>query len=171
MNDWTKKSIELANQTNYLDELFRVYPMSNNLKRELPEEIKSEIGTYFDDKDNVNLVKLLLKQELFPVKDSYVSYMRKDKGAVERNPRTVNRISGMLYEMGYHDILSNMTMPKETNRQIGPLFRNFIKQNSIGAKITSDIDEFLENDEDIILDLPDSGLAAFAKEKLGYGKS
>lgn len=35
MNIWTKKSIELANQKNYLDLLFKIYPMSINLRREL----------------------------------------------------------------------------------------------------------------------------------------
>ena len=30
MNIWTKKSIDLANQKNYLDLLFKIYPMSVN---------------------------------------------------------------------------------------------------------------------------------------------
>ena len=38
MNIWTQKSIELANQRNYLDLLYKIYPMSNNLRREMKEE-------------------------------------------------------------------------------------------------------------------------------------
>ena len=34
MNIWTQKSIELANQRNYLDLLYKIYPMSNNLRNE-----------------------------------------------------------------------------------------------------------------------------------------
>ena len=35
MNIWTQRSIELANQHDYLDQLFKVYPLSANEKKEL----------------------------------------------------------------------------------------------------------------------------------------
>ena len=34
-NYWTRQSIEFAQQKNYLDELFKVYPLNPNLRREL----------------------------------------------------------------------------------------------------------------------------------------
>lgn len=37
MNIWTRKSIELANQKNYLDLLYRVYPISENVRREISD--------------------------------------------------------------------------------------------------------------------------------------
>ena len=52
MNIWTEKSIELANQRDYLDQLFKVYPMANNLKRELSESNLSQINLAFNEKDN-----------------------------------------------------------------------------------------------------------------------
>ena len=100
MNIWTEKSIELANQRDYLDQLFKVYPMANNLKRELSESNLSQINLAFNEKDNEKLIRLLLEQELFPVKDSYVAYLRRDKSAINRNPRTIDSLSGMVYEMG-----------------------------------------------------------------------
>ena len=100
MNIWTEKSIELANQRDYLDQLFKVYPMANNLKRELSESNLSQINLAFNEKDNEKLIRLLLEQELFPVKDSYVAYLRRDKSAINRNPRTIDRLAGMVYEMG-----------------------------------------------------------------------
>ncbi|MBR0518372.1 hypothetical protein IJJ97_01120 [bacterium] len=39
MNYWTKQSIELANQRNYLDLLYKIYPMSHNLRREITSEV------------------------------------------------------------------------------------------------------------------------------------
>ena len=38
MNIWTQRSIELANQHEYLDQLFKVYPLSANEKRELDKK-------------------------------------------------------------------------------------------------------------------------------------
>lgn len=34
MNIWTKQSIEFAQQRNYLDELFKVYPLNVNLRHD-----------------------------------------------------------------------------------------------------------------------------------------
>ena len=143
MNIWTKKSIELANQRNYLDLLFKIYPMSVNLRRELSEKTVDDITKYFDEKDSKRLLNILLSQDIFPIKDSYVAYLKRDKSAIDRNPNTVNRITGMLYEMGLNEIFDKTTAPKETNRQIGPLFKNWIDSGSLGCKITICEDEFL----------------------------
>ena len=142
MNIWTNKSIELANQRDYLDQLFKVYPMANNLKRELSDETVDELNKIFEEKNNVKLITLLLEQELFPVKDSYVAYLRRDKSAIKRNPRTIDRLAGMVYEMGMEETVFNMTLPKETNRQIGPLFSNWLRKGSLGVKTTQDPEEF-----------------------------
>lgn len=112
MNIWTQKSIELANQSNYLDLLYKVYPMSVNLRRELTASVQQEIKMHLDNKDGKNLLKLLLAQEIFPIKDSYVAYLKRDKTAIERNPNTVNRLVGMLIEMGFDEILDRTTAPQ-----------------------------------------------------------
>lgn len=168
MNIWTEKSIELANQRDYLDQLYKVYPMANNLKRELSEDTIVKLEQRFNDKDNKRLISLLLEQELFPVKDSYVAYLRRDKTALERNPNTVNRLSGMIYEMGLEEALINMTLPKETNRQIGPLFSNWLRNRSLGAPVTKRIKKFLEYEGNIILDASDAAMEIFARDYLGY---
>lgn len=169
MNIWTEKSIELANQKDYLDQLFKVYPMASNLKRELPEVIVSNLKGHFDKKDNNSeLIELLLHQELFPIKDSYVAYLRRDRSAIERNPKTINRLAGTIYSMGLDETILNMTLPKETNRQIGPLFSNWIKNKSMGVEVTTDPDYFLSYDKDIILDSTDAIQEKFARRFLGY---
>ncbi|MBR1376031.1 MAG: hypothetical protein IJ566_08100 [Cardiobacteriaceae bacterium] len=84
MNLWTQKSIDLAGQSNYLDQLYRIYPMSVNLRRELSLQTQNEIRNYLNNKDGKNLLRVLLKQEIFPIKDSYVSYLKRDKTALER---------------------------------------------------------------------------------------
>lgn len=136
MNLWTRKSIELAAQSNYLDQLYRVYPMSINLRRELPLQTQNEIRIHLDNRDGKKLLHVLLKQEIFPIKDSYVAYLKRDKTAIDRNPATVSRLAGILIEMGFDEILDKTTVPKETNRQIGPLFKNWIASGALGVPVT-----------------------------------
>lgn len=126
MNYWTQLSIEFANQRNYLDELYKVYPISPNLRREIPEDKIKCIQEAFDLRDNEELVRQLLDIELFPIKDSYVAYLKRDKTSLKRNPNTVNRIAGILYQMGFDAIIDKATEPKETNRQIGPMFKHWL---------------------------------------------
>ncbi len=127
MNIWTQKSIELANQRNYLDLLYRVYPISENAKREISDSIKADLRDSFDNRNDEKLLKTLIEQTnknqiVFPIKDSYVAYLKHDNSAIDRNPNTVDRITSILYEMGYDRVIDKATSPKETNRQIGPLF-------------------------------------------------
>lgn len=176
MNIWTQKSIELANQQNYLDLLYKVYPLSNNLCRELPENTKTEIKEAINAKDSDKLIKMLTdltnaKKIVFPIKDSYVAYLKHDIPAIDRNPNTVKRITSILYEMGYEEIINKATAPKETNRQIGPLFKNWLLRGSLGAVITNDPLVFLSVNENMIFDGSDDDRTKFAKQYLGYNRN
>ena len=168
MNLWTQKSIDLACQSNYLDQLYRIYPMSVNLRRELSQQTQDEIRTYLDNKDGKNLLNVLLKQEIFPIKDSYVAYLKRDKTAIERNPATVSRLAGMLIEMGFDEILDKTTTPKETNRQIGPMFKNWLANGALGVPVTDIPNEFLTHQGNIVLNASDAAMAHFAQSNLGY---
>ena len=167
MNKWIKLSIEYANQRSYLDDLFQVYPTIPEGIREINNDIWKEVEIHFKNKDNVSLVKALLKFDLFPIKDSYIAYLKRDKTSIERNPKTINRISGRLYEMGLDKIFERCSEPKETNRQIGPMFRDWLNRKSLGIQPVS-LKEFTSNNNDAILDAGDKGLMDFAKENLNY---
>lgn len=167
MNKWTELSIEYANQRSYLDDLFQVYPTIPEGIREINEDVWAEVEKSFKKKDNDLLIRQLLKLDLFPIKDSYIAYLKRDSSAIDRNPRTINRICGRLYEMGLDKIFERCSEPKETNRQIGPMFRDWLKRKSLGIKPVS-LEEFLSNDKDAILDAGDNAMMNFAKEHLGY---
>jgi hypothetical protein len=126
MNYWTALSIEYANQRSYLDDLFSVYPTIPEGIRTIDATKWQQVEQAFEDQDHIALVKALLKFDLFPIKDSYVAYLRRDASALERNPRTVQRIAGRLHEMGLDKIYEQCSEPKETNRQIGPFFRRWL---------------------------------------------
>ena len=93
MNIWTEISADFAQQKNYLDELYKVYPITPNHRRELPKEIEKDIREAFINKENEKLIKNLLRLDLFPIKDSYVAYLKRDKDAIKPNPQTINRIA------------------------------------------------------------------------------
>lgn len=176
MNIWTQRSIELANQHDYLDQLFKVYPLSANEKRDLSSDVVEKLKALLQTRDSKGLINLLLDQvkgngdekHPFPIKYSYVSYLKNDRSAIERNPKTVERIASYLYEMGLAGILEKTSAPKETNRQMGQLFKNYIDQATLGLKVTKDEMSFLNSEEDIIFNCSDSLGKDFAKRVLGY---
>jgi hypothetical protein len=170
MNRWIELSIEYANQRSYLDDLFQVYPTIPEGIRDIDQEIWANVEQAFTRKDNDTLIRELLRLDLFPIKDSYVAYLKRDNSAIDRNPRTINRICGRLYEMGLDKIYERSTEPKETNRQIGPMFREWLRRKSLGITPV-DLAEFAANDNDAILDASDNVMMEFARDNLGYQHS
>ncbi len=168
MNYWTKLSADFARQRNYLDELYKVYPITPNLRRELPESKESKIRTAFESRNNTALVKELLSLDLFPIKDSYVAYLKRDKTAIDRNPQTVNRIAGNLFQLGIDEMLEKCTEPKETNRQIGPMFKRWVDGGSLGAPVFKDGEQFLNFKGNCILNSSDADMQKFARKYLGF---
>lgn len=168
MNIWTKNSIELASQRDYLDLLYLVYPMSVNLRRELSDATYNSLKASFDNRNGNELLQTLLKHEIFPIKDSYVAYLKRDKSSLDRNPAIVERLVGMLYELGFDKIIESSTAPKETNRQIGPLFKNWIRTGNLGAAVIKNEADFLNCEGNAIFDGTDDQMSSFAKKHLGY---
>lgn len=179
MNIWTQRSIELANQSDYLDQLFKVYPLSANEKRELDSGIVDKLKVFLEKRDSVSLINLLLDQvkgkngeaHIFPIKYSYVSYLKNDRSAINRNPQTVERIASYLYEMGLKDILDKTSAPKETNRQMSSLFKNYIDKETLGLKVFKDENSFMGYDGDAIYNCSDKQAEKFAKQYLGYNRN
>jgi hypothetical protein len=167
MNDWTQLSIEYANQRSYLDDLFVVYPTIPDGIREINGEIWSSVEKAFKKKNNDLLIHELLKFDLFPIKDSYVAYLKHDKSAIKRNPRTINRICGRLYEMGIDRIYEQCSEPKETNRQIGPMFKEWLRKKSLGVQPV-DLKTFVSGNDDAVLDGSDKAMMDFARRELNY---
>lgn len=167
MNYWTQLSIEYANQRSYLDDLFQVYPTIPEGIRDIDSKLWRNIEKAFEQRNNVELLENLLQLDLFPIKDSYVAYLKRDKSALERNPATVNRLCGRLYEMGLDALFSRCSEPKETNRQIGPLFRRWLNKKSLGIQ-PAKLDDFINAKGNAILDGGDAEMMGFAKKYLNY---
>lgn len=164
MNIWTQKSIELARKPGYLDALNRVYVMNINPSRPLVAEIEAKIRDAFNNKKTKELIYLLIKNEVFPVKDSYVGFLRLNPRAIDENPITIERIGKRLYSLGAEALIREATRPKETNRQLGNSFKKWLPE--LGYPILSQKD-FATATGTVILAGADKQLANYAREKLG----
>ncbi|MDR0613197.1 MAG: restriction endonuclease [Dysgonamonadaceae bacterium] len=116
MNRWIQYSIDYANQRSYLNDLFQVYPMIPDSIREINEDIWSNVE---------------------------IAYLKRDKTAIERNPRTINRIC------------------------VGPMFKEWLRKKTLGI-LPVDLETFLSNKEDAILDGSDKTMMDFAREEFNY---
>lgn len=171
MNIWIQRSIELANNKNYLDKLFDVYPMIPNKIRKIDETYWDSIVQAFNNKDDICLIKYLLYLDLFPIKDSYIPFLRRDTAnALKNNPETVKRLCNRLYKMGLDKIREKCTEPKETNRQIGPLFKKWCKSKALGISPVP-LAEFISTNDNAILDASDAEMQKWASENIGYKRN
>jgi hypothetical protein len=170
MNPWIELSIRFANQRNYLDELFKVYPTIPEGIRDIDKAKWKAIEQAYNEKNKLGLLNLLLSLDLFPIKDSYVAYLKRDPVAIGRNPATVDRLYGRFCELGLDQIWERCSEPKETNRQIGPLFRRWIKRDVLGAPVFKS-KEFLSTTQNAVLDASDKEMMDFAREHLNYKRN
>lgn len=167
MNKWIHYSIQYANQRSYLDDLFQVYPTIPEGIRDIDMTKWHQVEDAFRIRNNRLLIESLLQLDLFPIKDSYIAYLRRDPKAIMRNPQTINRLCGRIYEMGLTKLFERCSEPKETNRQIGPLFKDWIRSKALGISPIP-ISQFISSTSNAILDASDAQMMDFAREKLNY---
>ncbi|MGI9256368.1 MAG: hypothetical protein ACR2PY_05485 [Salinispira sp.] len=86
---------------------------------------------------------------MFPVKDSYTAFLKRHPLAIEKNPQTVNRLAGLMYQLGWDTFMENITEPKETNRQMGPKFSEWLDKKPLGI-LPVELDEFIANNDNAI---------------------
>ncbi len=174
MNIWITKSIDFASQRNYLDELFKVYPTDSDVLRDIDSDLWAEIENNFEkakqdtsDENKIELLSSLFKLGVFPIKDSYVAYLRKDRSALKRNPATVSRLVARIFQLGLDEVYKRSSAPKESNRQIGPMFKNWVAQGNLGYK-SLPLAEFEATEENCILKASDAEMMRWCREKLQY---
>jgi len=167
MNFFLEQSLEYAQQRCYLDDLYKVYPTMPNAVRDIDPKKWETVEAAFNDKDSYTLISTLLRMDLFPIKDSYVSFLKKDKKSIGRNPKTVNRLAGEIYSLGINKLYENCSLPKESNRQIGPMFKKWIETGALGITPVS-LSEFISTEEDAVLKANDKEMKHFAESRLNY---
>jgi len=126
MNEWVKKSIDLANSKGYLDKIFEVYPIEIGDIRGVPKELIIKLRKAFKNEDKKDLINTLFKFPKFPIDDPYIASLRRHPYLLAKNPRTIKRIGGKLLSIKINTILRLATKPKSPSRQLGNSFENWI---------------------------------------------
>ena len=118
--------------------------MEENNLRNIDEEKWNNVIDTFNTNDDSNLVNSLLDLDLFPIKDPYVRYLKKDRNSIERNPETVKRLADQIREFSIDELRKKCEVPKESNRQMGQLFNNWVKNGNLGSdcEVFDDIGKF-----------------------------
>lgn len=165
MNDWIRRSIEIANSQGYLDKLHEVYPVIQEIEREINPEVKKDLKQTFNRGDDMALIKKLLGLPKFPVKDPYVAFLRKNEIFLEYNPQTVKRIAKRIKDMGFKAMIESIAEPKEFNRQIGTLFKKWMPKLGYSTLPETELETY--NKEIAFLQGSDAQLKDFANRKLG----
>ncbi|MEK7077124.1 MAG: hypothetical protein AAB967_02735 [Patescibacteria group bacterium] len=166
MNQWVKKSIALANSHGYLDRLSEIYPVALSFEERLTAEEERVVRMAFQKGNKKNLISALLNLERFPLDDPYVGFLKHDRRAIERNPKTIHRIGKRLFDMGLENLLAGANRVKSPSRQFGQSFRRWAAKK-LGYPVLTP-QKFLDCDEIAVLDGADAALKRFAKEHLGY---
>ncbi len=137
-NKWVEKSLKLAWERDYLDQLMNIYPAIPSFREPLPNDLREKIKESFKHKKDKDLVETILsarKQNYpFPIEHPYAALLgglpqETKKVLLDKNPKVINIIAKILFLMGISDVIKGIERPPDINRQMGPLFKQWLKKN------------------------------------------
>lgn len=166
MNKWVQNSFKLAASRGYLDKLSDIYPVDTTVRREVNKKAESGISRAFKSGNKKELILTLLRLDRFPIDDPYIGFIRKDKSALDKNPKTLGRINKRLRALGLAGILEGVRKPESSSRKMGHTFKKWL-HNSGYPVLTAD--QILKTRARVaVLAGGDAALKEFAKRELGY---
>ena len=165
MNYWIKHSIDLANSPGYLDNLMKVYPAKLGEVRPVAQSLEKELKDLVKMGSDIEIISRLLSSDfpVFPIKDPFVAFLRRSRESIKNNPITVGRLAKYIREMGFEKLVESLEKPIEFNRQIGPLFSNWLK--TIRFPVLKE-DKFIKYNGIAILNGTDATLKDYANKRL-----
>lgn len=139
-NYWLDLSLEFANQKNYLDELFRVYPLVSNKLRD---------------------VGLVVWQD-------FLGTVKNAKQATTGHGQASKSwICTYLDDVCSKDLRHGCFEPKEINRQTGMMFQHWIQKGALGV-LPLDWKRFHKSRQDSVMIGSDADFKDYAAQYLGY---
>jgi len=108
------------------------------LREPLPNDLKKEINKSFMNKKDKDLVETILsarkKSYPFPIEHPYASLLgglpnKTKKVLLDKNPKLISTIAKILFAMGFSDVIKGMERPPDINRQMGPVFKQWLKKH------------------------------------------
>ncbi|MEN3038224.1 MAG: hypothetical protein ABDI07_03575 [Candidatus Kryptonium sp.] len=173
MNKWVRKSIELAKSENYLDRLLIIYPPDEVSRRKTSDMELQKLKEFFQRGECKNLIRELIKLKKeknlkFPVEHPYIGFLTHYEDAIDKNPKTVQKICDKLLEMSFNQLKEKLEVPKKPSRRMGTMFKIWLKNEfQENFLFLTDIREFENRKGKCFLYKDDKFLKNYAKEKLG----
>lgn len=164
LNVWIRRSIELFENTSYLDNVLTVYPLQISEPSGLDPKLRRKIIMAHNKRKTKILIELLQDATKFPYEDPIWYLLKNIKGCLENNPRQVKRIANILYSMTAEETVFRLESPPKLNTQIGKMFSDWLKGNFnlLGTK------EFLKSTKGIyVLGASEEEAKVFIKDILG----
>lgn len=128
LNLWVKKSIELFQETSYLDDIQSIYHFKMSTPQRLPNNVKRELYMAHYERDITRLLSLLTGQTKFPYEDPIWYMLKQVKDCFDKNPRQLKRIADALYSFTLDETILRLESPPKLNTQAGQMFRNWVYQ-------------------------------------------
>lgn len=166
---WVDRSRKMAQKSSYLDDLHEVYPIAEKARDALDDSKWQQIRTAHAIGDPAALVSLVLSSgHPFPVNDSYVAFLRRNKEAIDLNPKTTARLAKRLFDLTETELRARLEAPPEPSRMMGQSFRQWIRSKfkERGWAILAP-GPFRAAEGPCLLDADDAGNAQFAVNHLG----
>lgn len=168
MNTWTEKSFELAKEKGYLDKIFKIYPVEQNGSENLvDDEMKEKIKEFLNNKNAKDLIAFLITFKRFPFDEPYLGFLRHFNEALEKNPKTKERILIRLQKIGIQGIIDGINRPKSASRKFGKYFSFWIQNN---FKVLEEKEFLIKNQGIYVLKGGDKKLANYARKYLKYDR-
>jgi hypothetical protein len=132
MNEWVKRSIDVANAPGYLDNLSVIYPADMLPRRPLDSVTKQKIRSLYEKGDSANLVKFLVgltkRGHPFPIEHPYASIFRQRPELIKKNPSVFQHLENIILTMPLDEIIRGCERPVDINRVMGQAFYNWLRQ-------------------------------------------
>ena len=174
MNEWVKKSLELATSEGYLDKISQVYPATALPVRPLDKQDKESIRLLHKQADPTRLLEFLLRitkeGHPFPIEHSYASIFRQKPALIEKNPLVFRKLGEIILSMPIDDIIRGAERPIDINRVMGQAFYNWLRNHFPGKSIPFlSQSQFTNYQTGAFFDGRDADILSYVTQILGRG--
>lgn len=129
LNEWVLKSIELFENTPYLDNLLEVYPLESAVPAHLNPGLKRRIISAHQGRRTNELLNLLQGEIKFPYDEPLAYLIKEVENCLGKNPKQMLRIANTLYAMTADELIIHLESAPKLNTQMGPMFSSWLRKN------------------------------------------
>lgn len=129
LNEWVLRSLDLFENTAYLDDILDIYPLQIARPTRLEDRLRrSIIGAHQGRRTN-ELITILRNEVKFPYDEPLWFLIKNIRGCLGNNPIQVQRIADSLYSMTAEETVIRLESAPKLNTQMGPMFNGWLRQN------------------------------------------